>query len=70
MKTLFTLRMFMDDMGSFTQPGCSSKEDALWHINSARDHDGLPHIDMEKLEWLIRGANFGWAKFTVQEVQS
>lgn len=58
--------MFRDDMGSFTQPGVSSKEDALWHINSARDHDGLPHIDMEELERLIRKSDKGWAKFVPQ----
>jgi len=24
-------------------PMMSKEEDALWHINSMRDHDGLPH---------------------------
>lgn len=37
----FTLNFWKDDMGSFTQPGCTSKGDALWHVNSARAHDGL-----------------------------
>jgi hypothetical protein len=41
-------------MGSFTQPGCRDVEDALWHVNSARDHDGLPHISIETLEAMIR----------------
>lgn len=58
-----TLSMFLDDMGSFTQPGCETMEDALWHINSARDHDGLPHIDMDDLKLLFRGSNRGWAKW-------
>lgn len=60
----YKLKLYMDDMGSFAQPGCSSKEDALWHINSARDHDGLPHITMAKLETLLRR---GEATFTPEE---
>lgn len=50
----YKLKLYMDDMGSFAQPGCSSKEDALWHINKAREHDGLPPITMQKLETLLR----------------
>ena len=50
----FTVRLYMEDMGSFTQPGCTSLEDALWHINNARDHDGLPRIDIAKLRGLSR----------------
>ena len=46
--------MYRDDMGSFSQPGCRNKEDALWHINSARDHDGLPHIDMDDMNTMLR----------------
>jgi hypothetical protein len=51
-------------MGSFTQPGCTSLEDALWHINSARDHDGLPAMEMDQLESLVRGTDKGKASFT------
>lgn len=66
MKTKHTLRMFYDDMGSFTQPGVESLEDALWHVNSARAHDGLEPMTLETLQHLIRGSNKGWAKFTAQ----
>lgn len=50
----FTLNLWWDDMGTFTQPGCRNAEDALWHINSARDHDGLPHIELDELEAALR----------------
>lgn len=66
MKPRYTLRMFLDDMGSFTQPGCTTLEDALWHVNSARDHDGLAHIGLDKLKHLLRGSNDGWATFKEQ----
>jgi hypothetical protein len=66
MNTLHTLTLFTDDMGSFKQPGCSSVEDALWHVNSARDHDGLPHLTIDDLMALFRGTNKGWAKLTPQ----
>jgi hypothetical protein len=59
-----TLKMFTNDMGSFTQPGCRDKEDALWHINSARAHDGLKPLEMDHLDTLLRGCNWGWAHFT------
>jgi hypothetical protein len=49
MKTRFTLNMYRDDMGSFRQPGCRDAEDALWHINKAREHDGLPPIELDDL---------------------
>lgn len=58
----FTLRMFRDDMGSFTQPGCNSLEDALWHVNKAREHDNLAPIDLDELKRLSRGTNLGWLK--------
>ena len=45
----YTLKLWRDDMGTFTQPGCRDAEDALWHINSARDHDGLPLIELDDL---------------------
>ncbi len=41
--------MFRGDMGSYTT-NAHSWEDLLWHVNSARDHDGLPHIDLEQLK--------------------
>lgn len=65
MKTRFTLTLFTEDMGSFKQPGCTDLIDALWHINSAREHDNLPSMDEETLRRLIqRGAYLGWAKLT------
>ena len=66
MTTRYTLRMFTDDMGSFTQPGCRDKEDALWHVNSARDHDGLKPLTMEAFELLFPGTNIAHARF-IQE---
>src|SRR5687767_3364721 len=36
----YTLNLWKDDMGTFRQPGCRDAEDALWHINKAREHDG------------------------------
>lgn len=41
---------FQDDMGSIqpfvvsSTPMRTKAEDALWHINNMRDHDGLPHL--------------------------
>ena len=54
MKPRFTLRLYLNDMGSFTQPGCADLEDALWHVNNARDHDGLPPLQIEYLRALSR----------------
>lgn len=62
----FTLRIFTDDMGSFSQPGCSSIDDALWHVNSAREHDALDPIDMDTLQSLFARTNKGWAKMVPQ----
>lgn len=45
----FKVQLFRDDMGSYTT-NAHSWEDLLWHVNSARDHDGLPHIDLEQLK--------------------
>lgn len=50
----FTLDFWCDDMGSFRQPGCSSLEDALWHVNSARAHDGLAPLDMDDMHAALR----------------
>lgn len=66
MKKRFTLKMYYDDMGSFTQPGCSDLVDALWHVNSARAHDGLRPMTIETLQALFRETDKGWAK-RVQE---
>lgn len=41
-------RVYRDDMGSLTT-NCHSWEDLLWHVNSARDHDSLPHITLSQL---------------------
>lgn len=46
----FTLKLWKDDMGTFTQPGCRDAEDALWHVNRAREHDNLPPIDLDDLQ--------------------
>lgn len=41
---------FIPDMGSIVPFIATStamedaRENALWHINSMRDHDGLPHL--------------------------
>lgn len=45
----YTLNFWSDDMGTFKQPGCRDVEDALWHINSARDHDGLKPLQADDL---------------------
>ena len=42
---------FTDDMGSVSPIMCedslmeSAEENALWQLNSMRDHDGLPHLE-------------------------
>ena len=63
MKQKKTLKMYLDDMGSFTQPGCDSVEDALWHVNSARDHDGLKPLPIEKFAALFRMKGSNFARF-------
>ena len=45
----FKVQMYRDDMGSYTT-NAHSWEDLLWHVNSARDHDGLEQIDLEQLK--------------------
>jgi hypothetical protein len=45
----FKVQMFRDDMGSYTT-NAHSWEDLLWDVNSARDHDGLPHLTLEQLK--------------------
>lgn len=54
----YKLIMFRDDMGSYTT-NCNDLDDALWEINSARDHDGLKHIDLDELKRMLRGTNRG-----------
>lgn len=49
MSNRLTLELWRDDMGSFKQPGCRNAEDALWHINKAREHDGLKPIELDEL---------------------
>lgn len=46
----YTLNLWRDDMGTFKQPGCRDAEDALWHINKAREHDNLPPIELDELQ--------------------
>jgi hypothetical protein len=62
----YTLKMYKDDMGSFTQHGVTSLEDALWHVNSARAHDGLKPIEIDELKRLKRGTDKGWLKLNPQ----
>lgn len=50
----YTLKLWKDDMGTFTQPGCRDAEDALWHVNSARAHDGLRPMDLDELNDALR----------------
>lgn len=51
MRKFYVETSFTDDMGSmqgFTVEGHDwehAREEALWHYNSARDHDGLPRWD-------------------------
>ena len=52
MRTYRTKTAFISDMGSIPSlSGLSDKstetkeEEALWHINSMRDHDGLSPLD-------------------------
>jgi hypothetical protein len=45
----YFLKLWKDDMGTFTQPGCRDAEDALWCVNSAREHDGLCPLTLEEL---------------------
>lgn len=53
-KGRFTLNLWTDDMGTFVQPGCRGMEDALWHVNSARDHDGLKSLTLEEFDGMAR----------------
>ena len=46
----YTLTLYLDDMGSFRQPGVRSISDALWHVNDARHKDNLPPMDLCDLE--------------------
>lgn len=50
----FTLNLWTNEGGSFRQPGCRSLDDALWHVNRSRDHDGLAPMDMKRLEMAFR----------------
>jgi len=45
----FKVELYRGDMGSYTT-NARSWEDLLWHVNSARDHDGLPHLTLEQLK--------------------
>lgn len=59
-----TLTLWKDDMGSFKQPGCRNVEDALWHVNKAREHDGLPPMELDELEDAIRHPGCGSLRAT------
>ena len=47
---MYTLKLWRDDMGTLSQPGVESLEDALWYVNSARAHDGLQPLTLLELE--------------------
>lgn len=50
----YTLKFWRDDMGSFTQCGITDKNDALWHVNNARDHDNLPRLrSLDDGDWKL-----------------
>lgn len=48
-RKVYKVQMFRGDMGSYTT-NAHSWEDLLWHVNSARDHDGLRPITLEQLK--------------------
>lgn len=50
----YTLKMYRDDMGTFTQPGCRDTEEALWHVNAARLHDGLAPLGLPEFKMMLR----------------
>lgn len=50
----FALNLWTNEGGAFHQPGCQSLDDALWHVNKARDHDGLPPMAMKRLVMAFR----------------
>lgn len=68
MKDRYTLNMWMDDMGSFTQPGCTDAQDALWHVNRAREHDGLRTLGLSKFQDMLQspGSNTARATLTIE----
>lgn len=67
MQERFTLRMFTDQMGSFSQPGCTSREDALWHVNKAREHDGLEALTTDQFDRLFHdNVKWGWARLEAE----
>lgn len=52
-------------MGTFTQPGCTSAEDALWHVNKAREHDGLAVLSLAEFEQMLRSPKNSAARATL-----
>ena len=54
MKERYTLKLWRDDMGNFAQAGCTGIDDALWHVNRAREHDGLVPLSREDLVLMLR----------------
>jgi hypothetical protein len=61
----FTLNLWRDDMGTFTQPGCRDAEDALWHVNKAREHDGLAAITLDDLNEALSCPTDGSSRATL-----
>jgi len=57
----FTLSFYLNDMGSFIQPGCRDMDDALWHVNRARAHDGLPPLTLAMLTKMKKAVVFDHA---------
>jgi hypothetical protein len=53
----FRLTGYRSDMGDFSQPGCKSVEDALWHLNKMREHDNLPALTIVDMNIMLRARN-------------
>lgn len=49
----YTLTLTRDDMGTWSQPGVHSLDDALWHLNHARRNDGLEPLTFAELDDMI-----------------
>lgn len=64
----YTLTLWRDDMGQLTQRGCSDATDALWHINSAREHDGLCPLSPDQFGAMLAQPNNSDARATLTPV--
>ena len=58
----YTFKGYIDDMGSYSTTATANRmetavENALWSFNSARQHDGLPDMTLDKFKKHIRHGN-------------